>query len=197
MAEPPPAPAFASSIPYEPTRINAAAVYCADGRVGDHVDEFLHQSLGLPRYDRLACPGGPAALAGRLLAFWEARGVPDQLRFMVRAHELRQVILIGHDGCAYYRERFGLAGEQGEAEQRLDLARAASAVQRIDEALEVAAFYARVQHGALAFERVLATAGIERRLRPQRPAAETPAPGGRTGGGRAPAVPGRGPGLRR
>ena len=61
-----PAPSsFVSSLPYEAARIYAAAVYCSDGRIGDHVDDFLHNGLGLPRYDRVACPGGPVALSGR------------------------------------------------------------------------------------------------------------------------------------
>ena len=96
---------YRSPVPYEAARINAAAVYCSDGRIGDHMDEFLHQGLALPRYDRVACPGGPVALAGRLLAFWESRGVLEQLRFLVRVHEVRQVVLIAHGGCAYYQER--------------------------------------------------------------------------------------------
>ena len=36
---------YRSPIPYETARINAAAVYCSDGRIGDHMDEFLHQGL--------------------------------------------------------------------------------------------------------------------------------------------------------
>lgn len=38
----------------------AVAVYCSDSRYGNHPDEFLRPHLGLPRYDRLALPGGPA-----------------------------------------------------------------------------------------------------------------------------------------
>ena len=38
--------------------LGAAAVYCSDGRYGEHMDDFLHNCLGLPRYDRVAIPGG-------------------------------------------------------------------------------------------------------------------------------------------
>ena len=41
------------------TAFAAAAVYCSDGRFGEHVDDFLHNALKLPRYDRLAVPGVP------------------------------------------------------------------------------------------------------------------------------------------
>ncbi len=155
---------YSSPIPYEAARINAAAVYCSDGRIGDHMDEFLHKGLGLPRYDRVACPGGPAALAGRLLAFWESRGVLDQLRFLVHVHDVRQVVLVAHAGCAYYQERLGVAPDAIEAEQRADLQRGASAVERIDAQLEVAAFFAHLDGSAVEYEPVFLPETMRRRF---------------------------------
>ncbi len=163
---------YRSPIPYEAARINAAAVYCSDGRIGDHMDEFLHQALGLPRYDRVSCPGGPVALAGRLLAFWESRGVLDQLRFLVEVHAVRLVVLIAHEACAYYGERLRLDPTTVREEQRADLVAAASAVQGIDPALEVGGFLARLNGTEVSFERAFASASIDARLR-QLP---TPAP---------------------
>jgi hypothetical protein len=86
-------------------RIGALALYCSDGRWGEAFDEFCHKHLLIPRYDRLAVPGGPAWLA-----------VPDssregyntarlQLDFLVRVHELERIVLITHFGCAYYTHR--------------------------------------------------------------------------------------------
>jgi hypothetical protein len=94
------------------------------------------------------------AFAGRLTAFWETRGVDEQLRLLHRVHGLRQVVLIQHEGCAYYRERLGVAARHMEREQREDLDRAASAVRRMDEALEVSAFYARRVESRIRFEPV-------------------------------------------
>lgn len=148
----PPAPAgtYESSLPYEEARIGAAAVYCSDGRVGEQMDEFLHRGLALPRYDRLACPGGPAALAGRLLAFWECQGVEHQLRFLAGAHGLRKVVLIAHQGCVYYSRRLGVAAAELELQQRRDLDLAAAAVTRLG--LEALAFYARCNGERVRFE---------------------------------------------
>jgi hypothetical protein len=148
----PPAPAgtWESSLPYEEARIGAAAVYCSDGRVGEQMDEFLHRGLALPRYDRLACPGGPAALAGRLLAFWECQGVEHQLRFLAGAHGLRKVVLIAHQGCVYYSRRLGVAAAELELQQRRDLDLAAAAVTRLG--LEALAFYARCNGERVRFE---------------------------------------------
>jgi hypothetical protein len=156
---------YQSTIPYEAVRIHAAAVYCSDGRIGEQIDEFLHEGLGLPRYDRVACPGGPVALAGRLLAQWESRGVEDQIRFLVQAHDAKQVVLVAHEGCAYYGRRLGFGPEQALVEQRADLRSAGAAVQRINSAIEVAAFFAHVDGSEVWFEREFATEGIDGRLK--------------------------------
>src|SRR5262245_36477691 len=161
--------AYRSQEKYEDTRIHAAAVYCSDGRIGDQVDEFLHRGLELPRYDRVACPGGPVNLSGRLTAWWESRGVEDQLRFLVRAHELTLVVLLTHQGCAYYRQRLGIPEARAVAEQIADLEKAASAVQRIDSRLEVAGFLVTVAEEQVVFSRVFATRGIDTRLDRRRP----------------------------
>lgn len=148
------APRYLSALPYEPARIYAAAVYCSDGRLGDHVDDFLHNGLGLPRYDRLACPGGPVALTGRLAAHWEARGVEEQLRFLAQVHEIRKVVLIAHVGCAYYSHRLLLTPDEAEAEQVDDLRKAVLAVDRIVPGIDVARYLLRVRGAEVAFETV-------------------------------------------
>lgn len=153
FASSPPPGTYESPSAYVEERIGAAAVYCSDGRMGDQMDEFLHQGLGLPRYDRVACPGGPVGLAARLLAFWECRGVEEQVRFLVRAHGLRSVVLIAHQGCAYYTARLGLAAHDVEDAQRRDLQQAAAAVGRMGS-VDVRAFFARRAGGRIRFEPV-------------------------------------------
>ncbi|MEZ6193916.1 MAG: carbonic anhydrase [Phycisphaerales bacterium] len=120
--------AYNSPIPYEEARIHAAAVYCSDGRVGEHFDDFLQNGLGLPRYDRLALPGGPASLAGYSDSTIEAQAVMDELNFLVEAHGLKRVVLIQHEGCAFYRMRLGLTSEQIVRYQDDDLSRAAQVI---------------------------------------------------------------------
>lgn len=144
--------AFVSSVPYDQERIYAAAVYCSDGRLGDHVDEFLHQGLGLPRYDRVACPGGPVALAGRLSAYWETRGVEEQLKFLTQVHEIDRVVLIAHRDCAYYSHCLSCRPEEAEAEQKEDLQKALWAVRRIVPGINVERYYARIIDREVVFE---------------------------------------------
>jgi hypothetical protein len=145
-------PLYESPTPYDQARIHAAAIYCSDGRVGEQIDEFLHQGLGLPRYDRVAVPGGPACLAGSLVTFQEARGVEDALRFLIRVHELSQVVLIAHQSCAYYLDRLGVPASSVLTEQRQHLEKAQRAVRRLDDTLEVKAFLALTAGSRIRFE---------------------------------------------
>ena len=56
---------FTSRHSWSPERIHALAIYCSDGRWGEAFDEFCHESLRIPRYDRFAVPGGPVWLTLR------------------------------------------------------------------------------------------------------------------------------------
>ena len=145
-------PPFESATANDPARIHAAAIYCSDGRVGEQIDEFLHLGLGLPRYDRVAVPGGPACLAGNLVTFQEARAVEDALRFLLQVHDIEKVVLIAHEGCAYYRERLGVPEASVVTEQRRDLERAAPMVRRLQADLVVDSFLARLSGKRIRFE---------------------------------------------
>jgi hypothetical protein len=145
---------FVSSVPYESERIYAAAVYCSDGRIGDQVDDFLHHGLNLPRYDRVACPGGPVALSGRFSASWDTRGVEEQLRFLGQVHDVRTVVLIAHASCAYYSHRLTIPTEHVEREQLADLQRATMTVNRLLWNVAVQRFFARRNATEISFEPV-------------------------------------------
>ena len=96
---------YANSMRFEEDRIRAAAVYCSDGRFGEHFDDFLHNALELPRYDRLAAPGGAACLAGHFIVHREEEGMIEQLRFLIKVHGIERVVMIAHQDCAFYTER--------------------------------------------------------------------------------------------
>lgn len=145
---------YVSALPYEAARVHAAAIYCSDGRVGEHFDQFLHEGLALPRYDRVALPGGPACLAGHPQAHLEEQGVVDELRFLVEAHGLKRVVLIAHENCAFYGVRLGLDGRRMELVQRADLVRAAAVVRRVTGIDAVDGYFARLVERNIQFEPV-------------------------------------------
>lgn len=140
-----------SSIPYTTERIGAAAVYCSDGRLGGSFDEFLQNGLGLPRYDRLAVPGGAACLAGHLSTHREEEGVVEQLRFLIHIHRIERVVLIAHQNCAFYRDRLFVGDADLEARQSTDLAAAARRIADYGPHLEIEAHFAYLEGERIAF----------------------------------------------
>src|SRR5437773_3562731 len=104
QASPPPVLVYTSHVPFDENRVGAAAVYCSDGRFGEQMDEFLHEGLLLPRYDRVALPGGCACLAGHTVGYYDANALQRQLRFLIEHHKLSKVALIAHQDCAFYRD---------------------------------------------------------------------------------------------
>ena len=145
---------FVSAVPFEESRIRAASLYCSDGRYGEQFDDFLHNALELPRYDRLAVPGGPACLTGRLEVFWEGHSAQQQLDFLAQVHGLERLVLVQHAGCAFYREWLKLREDAIEARQIEDLHKAAELVRRRHPELRVEAFFARRLEAQVHFEPV-------------------------------------------
>jgi hypothetical protein len=140
---------------FNSSRIRAAAVYCSDGRFGDQCDELMQTALGLPRYDRLAVPGGAACLASHFLTYREEEGVVEQLRFLVQVHDLERVVLIAHEGCAFYTERLNVSPMQLESQQREDMRKSITRVRSIGPHLGIDAFLARkTQQGTVYFQSV-------------------------------------------
>ena len=143
---------YQSRVPFETDRVRAAAVYCSDGRFGDQIDDLLHDALGLPRYDRLAVPGGAACLAHHFASFFEQEAVVRQLQFLVTVHGLRRIVLVGHERCAYYSQRLHVSAADLEACQRADLAASIQRVRSLADGIHVDAYYAHTHEGRVFFE---------------------------------------------
>jgi len=153
MNTPDEASVYSSSDRFDENRIRAAAIYCSDGRFGEQFDDFLHNGLDLPRYDRLAVPGGAACLAGHFQSLWEELGLIDQFRFLLKVHGLERVVLIAHQDCAFYTERLRISPQRLEAQQCEDLEAAAGRVRSFDRSLRVQKFFARkCPDGTIRFE---------------------------------------------
>lgn len=146
---------FESSVPFDAGRIRAAALYCSDGRFGEQCDDLLQNSLHLPRYDRLAVPGGAACFTSHASTYNETESVMGQLRFLVEAHQLERVVLIAHQNCAFYLERLRVSPEQLKSHQLQDIQKAVRLVRSLSEGLLVEAFFAAIHEDrAVHFEPV-------------------------------------------
>jgi hypothetical protein len=154
-----PMPAFTSTSSFDVQRVGALAVYCSDGRYGDAFDDFCHRRLDIPRYDRLAVPGGPAWLAHGGDRPDLLKAAREQMEFLVTAHDLRRIVLIAHWGCAFYTSRGGgkpRAPRECLPEQLRDIGHAAKALSVWFPSVSVEGYLAMQNVGAVSFY------GIER-----------------------------------
>jgi hypothetical protein len=146
---------FTSMERWHPERIGALALYCSDGRWGEAFDEFCHQHLQIPRYDRWAVPGGPAWLTAsddRREFYQTAR---EQLDFLVRVHELERIILITHYGCAHYGHRLQQQPRECLPAQVNDVHAAAATLRRWYPDIDVEGYLAmRTSGGLLSFHQL-------------------------------------------
>lgn len=148
---------FTSPFPFVRERVGAAAVYCSDGRYGEQMDDFLHNCLGLPHYDRVAIPGGAACLAGHLLAMRERGALDRQLKFLIEAHALSRVVLIAHQDCGFYKHNVHPSKLRQKSLEELqfgDLAVVAEMLRDYRRDLEVDGYFARRVEDWVTFEPV-------------------------------------------
>lgn len=146
---------FTSTHPWNPERIGALAIYCSDGRWGEAFDEFCHEALGIPRYDRFAVPGGPAWLTLRdvsLLRSYDA--TCEHLEFLVQAHELERIVLITHYGCAFYHRIMKMDPDGCLPAQESDLRMAATVLRVRFSHLRVEGYLAMQSERGLSFHPV-------------------------------------------
>ncbi|HEX8325663.1 MAG TPA: carbonic anhydrase [Tepidisphaeraceae bacterium] len=145
---------YTSPLPYNADRVHAGAIYCADGRMGEHFDDFMQNGLKLPRYDRIALPGGPACLAGHVQARLEEQGVVDELNFLIEAHRLSRIVLIQHQACAFYQNRLGVRSQSMEQLQVADLTRAAFSIRHWTKLDNIEGYFCRVTSDGVVFEKI-------------------------------------------
>jgi len=138
--------------PFDEQGVGAAAVYCSDGRFGEQMYDFLHQRLGLPRYDRVAVPGGAACMAGHMMVYHEAAALDRQLSLLITSHELKKVVLIAHENCGFYKSLW-IATTPLEQQLAQDLKKAADQIRSHHPRVEVEAYFSRKLEGQVRFEK--------------------------------------------
>ena len=95
---------FESSVPWSKQRPDTLVIHCSDHRYQRQFDELVEKHLGCTEFDRLVVPGGPHFLmaASALPKFeWAGR---RWLKYLVKNHQIRTLILIAHDDCGWYKD---------------------------------------------------------------------------------------------
>ena len=115
---------------WSPVRPRTLVVACSDGRLQEATDDFLARALRVAAYDRLYLPGGGGALIASGRDFLRAQQQRRECRFLVEAHDVREVVLLFHGPaptgpaaatCADYRRKLPWATvAQLRAQQRSD-----------------------------------------------------------------------------
>jgi hypothetical protein len=126
-------------------RTDVLAIHCGDYRFQAAFNEFLNGTLNLDgNYDLLVIPGGPLSLT--LIEYlpkfsWASW---KWLRFFVKQHEIRRLILIQHQDCAFYQTMPLHLHDSPElrARQEQDLRRATIALRKDLPELSVELYYA-------------------------------------------------------
>ena len=149
-----PSQVFESAAHFETEHARVLVLCCSDGRFREAVDDFLHEHLGLTRYDRLVMPGGPGAIAGGAGTWRHEEGVLEDIRFLMQAHHTDTVVLISHEDCGFYSVRVGVLGPEQSSRVKEDLKKAVSRFGVLGSGLRVEAFHASPAGGKVRFEAV-------------------------------------------
>ena len=91
--------------PFDAKHPDALAMYCSDGRFTEAIEELLH-GLGHARLDTLTVPGGPALLDLTSSNLGAVDVMREAATFLIQGHRIKRVVLLGHEGCGYYKARF-------------------------------------------------------------------------------------------
>jgi len=127
------------------TMTEVLAIHCGDYRFQSAFNEFLSRTLKLDgNYDLMVVPGGPLSLT---LAQYRPNFYSSSwewLRFFVENHQVRRLILIQHQDCAFYRTMPHHLHTSTDPRQRQeqDLRRATQALNKELRHLIVELYYA-------------------------------------------------------
>lgn len=129
-------------------------VHCSDPRYQWHFHEFLRNGLGVREYGLIAVPGGPQLLARlEFLPKFSWAGW-RWLKFLVDLTKPERVIVINHDDCRWYSSL--LRAADPDIVRSRQLADLREIQREFSERFggQIEAYYARIEDGAAAFERV-------------------------------------------
>jgi hypothetical protein len=77
-----------------------AAVFCSDERFVEASLSFLKDTLGIKSCDLIVTAGGPAFINAGTVSLM------DNLKLLHEEHKLKRLVLISHEDCKYYSNKF-------------------------------------------------------------------------------------------
>ena len=140
--------------PFDAKHPDALAMYCSDGRFTEAIEELLH-GLGHARLDTLTIPGGPALLDLTSSNLGAVDVMREAATFLIRGHRIKRVVLLGHEGCGYYKARFPYESPDAMRRRQLDdIRQAARWVSANHGELTVTSYFATPEDERLRFDEI-------------------------------------------
>ena len=138
---------YQSRCEWREARSPTLVIACADGRWRDHIEDFATNGLKIDSgYDLLMVPGGAEPLALANVIPKDFSFLRRRLEMLVTAHGIRQIILIAHENCGWYRQRrIGPATIDLKARQLADLRQARAQLSDWFDDVRVDSYFARLE----------------------------------------------------
>jgi len=135
-------------------RPDTLVVFCSDGRWHAQIEEFVRERCS-HRADLYAVPGGPAGFNPWGSTLNDARAAENAIRFLREHHQLEWACLIAHEGCSYYRSKYGMLDARALLQRQLDdLDRARETIIHWFPELKVLKVFAYLEAGRVVFSAV-------------------------------------------
>lgn len=147
---------YVASTPFVDGPITDLVVFCSDARFGAQSEEFIAQRLGHTRFDRLVAPGGPACLLDWTADLDDEVETLQRLKwFLIENHDINRVLLIAHEGCAYYTIKLGVDPGGLRWRQEDDLRLVADQIRDVKPGLRIESFIATLDGDRVIFKTVI------------------------------------------
>lgn len=136
---------FESRVAWKDEFSGNLAIFCSDERFVKATLEFLDEFLKFERCDLFVVAGSVAFIAQNESPLME------RLELLIKAHKIKNVVLITHENCGYYKNKYSeLSTEKIKKKQLEDLIFSASKLREMGQ--NVLAFSVSVKDGKIVFE---------------------------------------------
>lgn len=144
---------YSCELPWDGKKVaRTLVVHCSAFDFVPYFREFLEKGLKLGAYDLIAVPGGSQILVSSHFLPKVASYLRRLASFLVEAHKLQRVVVLGHEDCGFYKDfRFGPIHVDLRERQLKDLREAAKTLRELLK-LPVDVWYARINDGKVEFE---------------------------------------------
>lgn len=148
---------FTSNLPWKDGRqAEALVIQCSAYDIRPYHLQFVQSQngLGLKEYDLLALPGGVQILTLAHLLSKVQTFFSRIVEFLVRHHNLKKIVILGHEDCAWYKDyRFGPIHIDLKSRQLEDLKAVALALRK-SLGVVVEVYFANLTDGKVVYTQI-------------------------------------------